>query len=107
YGFGWKPHRRVQMHYDDTHPVGGCQHQKIVVIDEQVAFTGGIDLTVRRWDTSEHCPDDPRRTCDGKPYPPFHDMMVMVDGEAAAVLARIAAERWQAATGHRIEAGGS
>ncbi|MBV8031619.1 MAG: phospholipase, partial [Betaproteobacteria bacterium] len=38
YGFGWKPARRVHIRYDDTHPVAGCQHQKIAVIDDAVAF---------------------------------------------------------------------
>ncbi len=36
---------------------------------------------------------------DGEPYPPFHDVMIAVDGEAAKALARIARERWRAATG--------
>ncbi len=48
YGFGWTPHRRVHLRYDDTHPVAGCQHQKIVLVDEKIAFVGGIDLTTRR-----------------------------------------------------------
>ncbi len=104
YGFGWAPHRRVHLRYDDTHPIGGCHHQKIAVIDDAVAFVGGIDLTVRRWDTSEHCADDPRRVAYGKPYPPFHDMMVAVDGDAARALAAIARERWHAATGRRLTA---
>src|SRR6267378_35904 len=52
YGFGWTPARRVHLRYDDTHPVGGSHHQKIVVIDDSVAFLGGIDLTVRRWDAA-------------------------------------------------------
>ena len=30
YGFGWKPSRRVHLRYDDTHPVAGSHHQKIV-----------------------------------------------------------------------------
>src|SRR5438128_5851491 len=100
YGFGWKPGRHVHLHYDDTHPVAGSQHQKIVLIDDAVAFVGGIDLTVRRWDTPEHCADDPRRVAYGRPYPPFHDLMVAVDGEAARALAAIARERWLLATGH-------
>jgi phospholipase D1/2 len=103
YGFGWKPSRRVHLKYDDTHPVAGSQHQKIVLIDDAVAFVGGIDLTVRRWDSSEHCPDDPRRVAYGKPYPPFHDLMVAVDGEAAQALAEIARERWRLATGARLK----
>jgi phosphatidylserine/phosphatidylglycerophosphate/cardiolipin synthase-like enzyme/uncharacterized membrane protein YdjX (TVP38/TMEM64 family) len=103
YGFGWKPSRRVHLRYDDTHPVAGSQHQKIVLVDDAVAFVGGIDLTVRRWDSSEHCADDPRRLAYGKPYPPFHDLMVALDGEAAQSLAQIARERWKAATGRSLK----
>jgi phospholipase D1/2 len=103
YGFGWTPHRRVDLRYDDTHPVAGCQHQKIVVIDDRIAFAGGIDLTVRRWDSSEHAPDDPRRVAYGKPYPPFHDLMIAVDGDAARALSALARERWLNATGHTLK----
>src|SRR5438067_5560284 len=103
YGFGWTPARRVHLRYDDTHPFAGCQHQKIVVIDDAVAFIGGIDLTVRRWDTPEHLAHDPRRIAYGKPYPPFHDLMVLLDGEAAHSLATLTRERWQAATGQKLK----
>jgi len=103
YGFGWTPARRVHLRYDDTHPVAGSHHQKIVVIDDTVAFIGGIDLTVRRWDCPEHSPEDPRRMAYGKPYPPFHDLMVAVDGEAARQLATLARDRWQAATGQKLK----
>ena len=103
YGFGWRPSRRVHLKYDDTHPVAGSQHQKIVLIDDTLAFVGGIDLTVRRWDTSAHAPDDPRRLAYGKPYPPFHDLMVALDGEAAQALAEVARERWRLATGRRLK----
>src|SRR3990170_3344738 len=57
YGLGgWTPARRVNLRYDDAHPVGASQHQKIVVIDDAIAFCGGIDLTLRRWDCGEHTP---------------------------------------------------
>jgi len=102
YGFGWTPARRVHLRYDDTHPVAGSHHQKIVVIDDSVAFIGGIDLTVRRWDSPEHLPQDPRRVAYGKPYPPFHDLMVLLDGEAAKSLGMLARERWHAATGQKL-----
>jgi phospholipase D1/2 len=104
YGFGWTPHRRVRLRYDDTHPVAGCQHQKIVLIDDAVAFVGGIDLTLRRWDTPEHLANDPRRVANGRPYPPFHDLMLALDGDAARALAAIARERWRFATGHELRA---
>src|SRR5438132_1212374 len=103
YGFGWTPARRVHLRYDDTHPVAGCQHQKIVVIDDSVAFVGGIDFTVRRWDTPEHAAEDPRRAAHGKPYPPFHDLMAALDGEAARQLAALTRERWLAATGQKMK----
>jgi phospholipase D1/2 len=104
YGLGdWTPARRVHLRYDDAHPIGASQHQKVVVIDDAVAFCGGIDLTVRRWDCPEHAPDDARRVASGKPYPPFHDTMMAVDGEAARQLGELARERWRLATGQRLK----
>jgi phospholipase D1/2 len=103
YGFGWKPAHRVHLRYDDTHPFAGSQHQKIVLIDDAIAFSGGIDLTVRRWDTRAHPAQEPRRTAYGKSYPPFHDVMIAVDGDAARALAMIARERWLLATGQKLK----
>jgi phosphatidylserine/phosphatidylglycerophosphate/cardiolipin synthase-like enzyme/uncharacterized membrane protein YdjX (TVP38/TMEM64 family) len=103
YGFGWTPSRRVHLRYDDTHPVAASQHQKVVVIDDALAFCGGIDLTVRRWDCGEHAPEDARRTAYDEPYPPFHDTMMAVDGEAARRLSELARERWRLATGHSLK----
>ncbi len=103
YGFGWTPARRVHLRYDDTHPIGASHHQKVVVIDDAIAFCGGIDLTVRRWDSCDHQPGDPRRTAYDKPYPPFHDTMIAVDGEAARQLGGLARERWRLATGQRLK----
>lgn len=102
YGLGWKPRRRVHVRYDNTHPVGGSHHQKLVVVDDAVAFCGGIDLTCRRWDTCAHAADEPRRRAAGTPYPPFHDMMMAVEGPAAAALGDLVRERWTRATGQRV-----
>ena len=41
--------------------------------------------------------DPLRADPDGKPYPPFHDVQCMVDGEAAACLTEVAESRWRAA----------
>ncbi len=102
YGFGWKPRRRIQFRYDNTHPVGASHHQKIVVIDDAVAFCGGIDLTCKRWDTCDHTPDNARRVVQGKPYPPFHDLTMAVDGDAARSLGDLVRERWRRATGEML-----
>jgi len=102
FGFEWKPHRRIQFRFDDTHPLAGSHHQKIVVIDDKLAFAGGFDLTNKRWDSPLHEPEDPRRTFEGEPYPPFHDAMIAVDGDAAHELAQIARGRWENATGKKL-----
>jgi phosphatidylserine/phosphatidylglycerophosphate/cardiolipin synthase-like enzyme len=103
-GWGWKPHRRVHVEFDNTHPTGGSHHQKIVVIDDAIAFVGGVDLTCQRWDTSDHAPDEPRRVFGGQPYPPFHDMMIAVDGDAARALGHMVRERWHTSTGEWVPA---
>ncbi|MFO7963408.1 MAG: phospholipase D-like domain-containing protein [Desulfobacterales bacterium] len=101
FNLGWKTHRRVHFYLDSEHPVGGSQHEKIVVIDDAVAFCGGLDLTQNRWDTSEHRLEDPRRkNTDGKAFAPFHDVQMGVVGEAAAVLGKRFRERWRIATGN-------
>jgi phospholipase D1/2 len=103
-GFGWKPHRRIHFRYDNTHPVSASHHQKLVVIDDAIGFCGGIDLTCRRWDTCAHAAHDERRVVQGTPYPPFHDLSMAVDGDAARSLGDLIRERWRRATGESIEA---
>jgi phosphatidylserine/phosphatidylglycerophosphate/cardiolipin synthase-like enzyme/uncharacterized membrane protein YdjX (TVP38/TMEM64 family) len=99
---GWMTHERVHFEFDDNHPVGACHHQKIVVIDDQVAFVGGFDLASFRWDTSEHLPNQPQRTENGTSYGPHHDVQMLVDGEAAKGLGSIARQRWDRTTGEQI-----
>jgi phosphatidylserine/phosphatidylglycerophosphate/cardiolipin synthase-like enzyme/membrane protein DedA with SNARE-associated domain len=100
YKLKWRTHRNIHFCLDGEHPVGASQHQKIVVVDDAVAFAGGFDISKWRWDTSQHRPDDERRIDpDGKPYPPFHDVQIMVDGEAAAALGQLVRQRWYRACG--------
>ena len=100
YRLDWKTHDRVHFHMDDSHPLGASQHQKIVVIDDALAFCGGLDLSKWRWDTREHRPGDARRLDpDGEAYQPFHDMQMVVEGEPAAALSDLCRERWTRATG--------
>ncbi len=95
---------RFHFRLDGDHPKGASHHQKVVVIDDRVAFVGGIDLSRWRWDTSEHRPDDPRRTDpNGERYPPFHDLMMLVEGPPAVRLAELARERWRRARGRHID----
>ena len=93
---GWRMPRGIRFRFDDYHPVGGCHHQKIVVIDDQLAFCGGIDLTGHRWDTSAHRVDEPaRKTPLGAAYEPYHEVQAMVTGPVAAALGQLARDRWR------------
>jgi phosphatidylserine/phosphatidylglycerophosphate/cardiolipin synthase-like enzyme/uncharacterized membrane protein YdjX (TVP38/TMEM64 family) len=99
----WRPYRHIDFKMDDTHPFGASHHQKIIVIDDALAFSGGIDLTRCRWDTSHHHADNPHRVdVNGKPYAPFHDVQMMVDGDMVVVLGELARARWQTATGQQL-----
>ena len=102
----WNGHRRLHFHLDDHHPTGASHHQKIVVIDDQVAFVGGLDLTLGRWDTAEHAAcDERRRDLLTEPIPqPYHDIQMMVSGPIAASLGELARERWFLATGQKLSA---
>jgi phosphatidylserine/phosphatidylglycerophosphate/cardiolipin synthase-like enzyme/uncharacterized membrane protein YdjX (TVP38/TMEM64 family) len=94
---GWQMPRHVKFGFDDRHPVGGSHHQKIVVVDDQLAFCGGIDLTGHRWDTSAHRIEEPDRVSPlGGPYGPYHEVGAMVSGPAAARLGELARDRWRA-----------
>lgn len=91
----WRTPRRIRFCLDDDLPFGAAQHQKIVVIDDAIAFSGGLDLTTRRWDTRAHRLGDPHRVdLAGVPYAPFHDVQALVDGKAAAAIARLVRMRW-------------
>jgi phosphatidylserine/phosphatidylglycerophosphate/cardiolipin synthase-like enzyme/uncharacterized membrane protein YdjX (TVP38/TMEM64 family) len=99
----WRGHPRLHFRLDTAHPLGASHHQKVVVIDDAVAFVGGLDLAACRWDVGEHPARDPRRTDPGfGHYGPFHDIQMAVDGAAAAALADLARDRWQRATGERL-----
>jgi phosphatidylserine/phosphatidylglycerophosphate/cardiolipin synthase-like enzyme/uncharacterized membrane protein YdjX (TVP38/TMEM64 family) len=100
YKLKWRTHKRLHYCLDGHHPVGASQHQKLVVIDDRLAFAGGLDLSQWRWDTSEHLPDDSRRRDPaGEAYPPFHDVQMTVDAGAARVLGQLARQRWERAAG--------
>ncbi|MCG6923175.1 MAG: VTT domain-containing protein [Acidobacteria bacterium] len=96
--------RRLHLELDAHHPVGASHHQKLVVLDDRVAFLGGLDLTQHRWDRPAHTADEPGRVDDDEnPYPPFHDVQVAVQGDAAAAVAELFRERWAIATGDRLD----
>lgn len=102
---GWTTPDRVRLHLDDRLPMEASHHEKVVVIDDALAFCGGMDVSIRRWDTPAHDPADPRRRDPGgEAYPPVHDVQMLLSGPAAADLGDLARARWQRATGERLAA---
>lgn len=90
-------HPRLHFALDSDHGTGGSHHQKMVVVDDAVAFVGGIDLTLHRWDDPAHAAVDHRRLDgDGRLYGPFHDVEMAVAGPAAVALGELARDRWNA-----------
>jgi phosphatidylserine/phosphatidylglycerophosphate/cardiolipin synthase-like enzyme len=95
---------RLTFAVDTHHPVGGAHHEKIVVVDDCLAFVGGIDVTADRWDTSDHADANPhRRRPSGKRTGPWHDVTTLVSGPAAVALGELARGRWESGTGNHLE----
>jgi phosphatidylserine/phosphatidylglycerophosphate/cardiolipin synthase-like enzyme len=89
---------RIKVALDAHERPMHCHHEKLVVIDDDVAFVGGIDLTDLsgdRYDTPEH----PARGRMG-----WHDVASRLRGPVVADVARHVAHRWEAVTGERLEA---
>jgi phospholipase D1/2 len=98
-------HPRIHFYLDANHPLGASHHAKVVVIDDAVAFVGGLDLAKGRWDTPEHpCEELRRADFNGTILPPHHDVQIAVDGKAAAALGELVRDRWQRATDERLRA---
>jgi phosphatidylserine/phosphatidylglycerophosphate/cardiolipin synthase-like enzyme len=73
-----------------------CHHEKLVIVDGEVAFVGGIDLTSLggdRFDSSDH----PMRGCLG-----WHDATARLRGPAVADVSAHFAERWRESTGEHL-----
>jgi phosphatidylserine/phosphatidylglycerophosphate/cardiolipin synthase-like enzyme len=72
-----------------------CHHEKVVIVDETLAFVGGIDFTALqgdRHDTSRHPADRPIG---------WHDLVARVEGPIVADVAEHFRQRWNAITGER------
>lgn len=104
----WRFHapENIQFVLDGRIPYSACHHQKIIVIDDEVAFCGGMDIAQCRWDRRQHFPKhrprmDPQGTLKfgWRKFGPYHDIQIMVTGDAAYSLAKIVRERWKDATG--------
>ena len=97
---------KVKFVLDGKTPFGACHHQKMIIVDDEVAFCGGGDIGPDRWDTALHLDDDPRREhtpADHKCYDSRHEVMALVDGAPARALGDLFRERWRRATGETLQ----
>jgi len=91
---------RFQFRTDGTVPFGGSHHQKVAIIDGQIAFMGSADICQDRWDTSAHVARDPRRVSRrDEAYKPYHEVQAVFTGSPVRSLLELFAERWAHATG--------
>ncbi|MFI5274441.1 MAG: phosphatidylserine/phosphatidylglycerophosphate/cardiolipin synthase family protein [Ktedonobacterales bacterium] len=81
-------------------------HQKCCVVDGELAFLGGIDLTVQtggdydRWDTHQHpCASVERTSHREAAKHPWHDVHTRIHGPAVADVQRNITQRWMAVAG--------
>jgi phosphatidylserine/phosphatidylglycerophosphate/cardiolipin synthase-like enzyme len=90
---------RIQCALDARERPMHCHHEKTIVIDNRVAFVGGIDLTSfngDRWDPPRH----PARESLG-----WHDVATRIAGPAVVDVAANFALRWRAITGEALTVG--
>lgn len=84
----------VHTWLDGSIPMGGCQHQKVIVVDDEVAFSGGMDIAVQRWDSRDHPVVELEREDENGIYSPLHDVQSVMAGPVVAQFAELVRWRW-------------
>jgi len=100
----WKNTKLHNIHVclDGRVPLGACHHQKVIIVDDEVVFWGGMDIALGRWDRRDHslcepCREDPS----GLPLPqklhefgPYHDIQAVATGPVVEEFAHLVRKRW-------------
>ncbi|MGH2775698.1 MAG: phospholipase D-like domain-containing protein [Actinomycetota bacterium] len=92
-------HSGVQLAIDSKERLLHCHHEKIMVIDGDLAFVGGLDFTTlgaSRLDSSHHPPRKPMG---------WHDAAFEIRGPLVADVAGHFATRWHDVTGKSLDGG--
>jgi phosphatidylserine/phosphatidylglycerophosphate/cardiolipin synthase-like enzyme len=93
---GFMRDSKVRCVLDSRERTLHCHHEKIVVVDDEVAFVGGIDFTALqgdRHDSTAHVPDRPLG---------WHDAATELRGPVVADVARHFAQRWTEVAGETL-----
>jgi phosphatidylserine/phosphatidylglycerophosphate/cardiolipin synthase-like enzyme len=80
---------RVRCVLDARERTMHCHHEKLVIVDDEVAFVGGIDLTSLSGDRWDSCDHEASGTLG------WHDVATRVRGPAVADVAEHFRRRWQ------------
>jgi len=88
---------KVKCVLDSHERPAHCHHEKLVVIDDRLAFVGGIDLTGLGGDRVDEN-DHPYRRGIG-----WHDAAVMIRGPVVADVAEHFRSRWEEVAGERLD----
>ncbi|MDA0185549.1 phosphatidylserine/phosphatidylglycerophosphate/cardiolipin synthase family protein [Solirubrobacter phytolaccae] len=89
---------KIQCQLDACTRLMHCHHEKLVIVDDELAFVGGIDLTTLagdRYDTNEHAFKH-----DGIGW---HDASAMLRGPIVRDVAAHFAMRWEATADEALE----
>ncbi len=83
---------KLQIRVDDTAPaLTSAHHEKIIIVDNEFGFCGGLDLSHGKWDTSDHAFENPLRDVNAEPW---HDIHAMVRGPVIWDLLYHFNQRW-------------
>ncbi|MFO0672397.1 MAG: phospholipase D-like domain-containing protein [Polyangiaceae bacterium] len=103
-------HMPVLQDFADGLLEAASYHQKFMILDEKLAFVGGMNLRQNDWDSSQHQVFDVRRMAPDASAsnklavinktrqpdnPPRKDYMVRIDGPAAQDVEDVFHERWE------------
>ncbi len=87
---------RIHCEFDSCVRFMHCHHEKTIVIDDRIAFVGGIDLTLDGGDPYDS-QDHPSRGVIG-----WHDVAMRIEGPAVADVAEHFRLRWHAAANENL-----
>jgi phosphatidylserine/phosphatidylglycerophosphate/cardiolipin synthase-like enzyme len=90
---------RIHCHLDERERPMHCHHEKLVIVDDEVAFVGGIDLTGLAGDRFDAC-GHPERGKLG-----WHDVATRLGGPAVADVAAHFRMRWREVAGETLPPG--
>lgn len=93
-------HPRMTVRFHRRLPTFSSFHEKVVTIDDRIAYCGGIDLVSTRWDNPKHSSSGSSQ--EGRL--PIHDVQIRIEGDAARDMAALARDDWEKATGIHLDA---